>query len=76
LEPWSATTYLGHHSLEFSNRYLTPRRDAPNAEHIPFTEVIDPHGILEKMTKSDYIHTEENVVHYYSCYMDEDGKKR
>lgn len=44
-------------------------------EHVPFTEAADPYGYLEAMAKTDYIHGEENVVHYYTCHMNKDGVK-
>ena len=76
LEDWSQATYKDHSALDISNRYLTPKRDAPTAESIPFSKVVDPHGILEEMAKTGYIHSEENEVHYYRCLTDGDGTKR
>jgi hypothetical protein len=76
LESWSAATYAGHQALDITNRYFTPKRDAPEMEHIPFSEAVDPHGILADMTKSGYIHGEENNVLYYACHINEEGIKR
>jgi hypothetical protein len=76
LEVWSAASYAGHHAIDVSNRYFTPRRDAPEMEHIPFGEAVDPHGILEDMAKAGYVHGEENCVQYYICHVDEQGCKR
>lgn len=73
LEPWRTSTYSGSHSLELSNRYFTSRRDAADGTHIPFTEIVDPRGILEEMAKANYIHMEENEVRYYRSQTDEEG---
>ena len=70
LEAWSTSTYSGYHALDMSNRYLTPRRDAPSMEHIPFARAVDPKGTLEAMAKSGYIHGDENIVHYYTFSVD------
>jgi hypothetical protein len=75
LEKWTKSTYQGHSALDISNRYLTPKRDAPAAEHIPFPTSVDPQGILEEMAKSDYVHSEDNEVYYYSYNIDEDHKR-
>ena len=75
LEDWK-TTYLGHETLDFSNRYFTPKRDTPDMEHISFTRDEDPHGILEEMCKPAYIHVEENVIGYYCRIVDKKGKIR
>ncbi|KAF8884361.1 hypothetical protein BD779DRAFT_1472127 [Infundibulicybe gibba] len=74
LEVWQTPRYQSHSCLAISNRYLTPRRDAPNMEHIPFDPEVDPHGQLESVIKDGYVHGEENIVEYYT-QMDKDGKK-
>lgn len=75
-ETWETATYKGSYTLDLSNRYLTPKKDAPTAEHIPFSKVVDPHGILEDMAGKDYIHGEENEVQYYACHSEANGNKR
>jgi hypothetical protein len=76
LEAWSAGDFQGHRTLSPSNRYFTPRKDAPCMEHIPFDRLVDPNGILEHMTKAGYIHGEENIVQYYVREVDEQGKHK
>jgi hypothetical protein len=73
LEGWSPGSHRGHTALDASNRFFTPKKDAPTADHIPFDEAVDPHGILEAMRDSGYVHTEENVVCYYIRQIDEKG---
>ena len=64
----------GHSVLQASNRYFTPRKDAPNASEIPLAPDVDPYGILAKAVGSTLMHTEENVVYYYECTTSSDGK--
>jgi hypothetical protein len=73
---WSPATHLGQPAFDLSNRYFTPKRDAPQMEHIPFTETEDPHGILEGMAKSGYIRGEDNKVQYFTCHVDDKGNPR
>ncbi|KAF8872048.1 hypothetical protein BD779DRAFT_1453279 [Infundibulicybe gibba] len=71
---WQTPSHQSHLSLPMSNHYLTPRRDAPRMEHIPFETEEDPHGYLESMFKEGYVHGEENIVGYYTKSKEE-GKK-
>lgn len=78
MESWSATGSPGPDNspgLDASNQYVTPRRDVPGAQHIPFPASVDPKGILEGMIESDYVHTEENNVLYFSSRLDGAGKR-
>jgi hypothetical protein len=76
LEKWSTAKYAGYHAIDLSNRYFTPKRDAPDMEHVLFTKLVDPCSILEDMAKSNYVHGEENVVQYYTCHVDEQRNRR
>lgn len=60
--------------LDASNRYTTPRRDVPGAQHIPFLASVDPKDILESMSNSDYFHREETDVLYFFSRVDNSGK--
>ncbi|KAF8958454.1 hypothetical protein BDZ97DRAFT_2047168 [Flammula alnicola] len=51
--------------LEMSNRYFTPKKDAPQMPSIPLTADIDPHGYLARAGGQSHIHGEDNVVYYY-----------
>lgn len=74
---WSVAVHEGHSAaLDLTNRYFTPKRDAPGMEHIPFTESEDPHGILEEMAKTGYIRGEDNKVHYFTYHVDGQGNPR
>jgi hypothetical protein len=74
LEQWNPADYAGHDALDASNRYLTPKRDAPNMDSIPFQTSVDPHDILADMAKKgEYIHGIENRVYYYILDMDDNG---
>jgi hypothetical protein len=73
LEGWTPSKFGRHKALDMSNRYFTPKRDAPEMEHVPFDKLVDPHGILENMVQSGYVHGEENIVHYFIREAGEDG---
>ena len=76
LEAWVPGTHRGFPTLDLSNRYFTPTRDAPNMEHVPFHKLEDPLGVLEGMKESGYIHGEENTVWYFTREIDEEGNER
>ena len=76
LESWNPGTHRGCTTLEMSNRYFTPKRDAPDMEHIPFDKLVDPFGVLETMIESGYTHGEENKVRYFARETDEEGNER
>jgi hypothetical protein len=65
--------FLGIHLI---NRYLTSRREAPYAPHIPFDPSIDPSGYLTNLVKSNYFHDKQNVVKYYNRALDSKGATR
>jgi hypothetical protein len=75
IENWNTSTYSEYHALDLSNRYLTPKKDAPSMAHIPFQKSVDPHGYLEGLVGTDYVHGEENEVEYYSLRIDSEGKR-
>jgi hypothetical protein len=56
LENWS--TNQGLDSIDISNRYLTPSKEASGLESIPFHKGVDPRNILLDMAKSDHVHTD------------------
>jgi len=64
-------------SIDISNRYLTPAKEAPGSEDVPFHKGVDPQGILQSMAKgggsTTYIHTEDNQVQYFSTKRDTEG---
>jgi hypothetical protein len=76
LQNWSSSTFRDYPTLELSNRYFTPKKDALNMEHLPFHKTVDPHGILEAMAREGYKHTEENAVSYYARRIDDKGLQR
>jgi hypothetical protein len=76
LEALHASQHGDFVSLDASNRYFTPKRDAKNMTHVPFDRLVDPQGILENMASTGYVHGEENVVSYYARRVEEDGTER
>jgi hypothetical protein len=65
LESWALTRATQGSIFEASNRYFTPKRDAPDMEPIPISPLVDPRGILENLKKETFLHGEENQVYYY-----------
>ncbi|TFK57877.1 hypothetical protein BDN72DRAFT_730887, partial [Pluteus cervinus] len=72
LAPWQpvASAWTTGRGLVLTNRYFTRRSEANTMPSVPFSEGIDPRGILKKMLNSRIIHTEENEVRYYTRYAD------
>ena len=66
--------------LNLSNRYFTPAKEAHGLEATPFPKGVDPRGILEGMARGDglttHIHTEDNLVQYFSTKRDAEGNKK
>jgi hypothetical protein len=50
-----------------SNRFFTLKTDAPTEQDNPFSDGVDPIGVLEKMKTRDLIHAPENMVKYFKC---------
>jgi hypothetical protein len=76
LETWNNSIYAEHSCLDMTNRYFTPKKDAREMVHIPFSEAVDPRGILEEMTTAGYTHGEENEVQYYKYNVNSDNRER
>lgn len=76
VDRWTAGNFRGYSALDISNRYFTPRKDAPGVEHIPFENDVGPNGILESIANSGYAHSEENIVRYFTRQVDEKGDER
>ena len=66
----------GKPSINLSNRYFTPKKDAPMSNCVPFPNQVDPHGVLTAMIGDRYIHTEDNVVKYFNRVAEPDGHYR
>lgn len=52
-------------TLNASNRYFTPRKDARSAKELVFHNDVDPYGNLSRLIGPMYTHIEENNVSYY-----------
>jgi hypothetical protein len=61
--------------LSASNRYFTHKRDVGQTTQVTFGDGVDPNGVLKKMARTDYIHTDENEVKYYKLILGSDGTK-
>ena len=52
-------------TLNASNRYFTPKKDALDTKPLAFHKDVDPFGNLTRLLGLDRVHIEENVVSYY-----------
>ncbi len=52
-------------TLNTSNQYFTPRKDARTAKDLAFHTDIDSYGNLSRLLGPVHMHIEENVVTYY-----------
>jgi hypothetical protein len=52
-------------TLNASNRYFTPRKDARTAKELAFHSDVDPYGNLSRLLGPMHTHIEENNVSYY-----------
>lgn len=74
LPTWDDKEYLGFPGLRSSNRYFTWKDSKVRSPAVPFTNNVDPFGVLSSMAGNDYEHTKDNEVLYRSCIMGDDGK--
>ena len=66
----------GHTHLHASNRFLTPRKEAPDMEALALDDGVDPNNFLRQALNSGkFFHGEDNQVEYYACELNEGGKK-
>jgi hypothetical protein len=47
-------------TLNASNRYFTPRKDAQTTKQLQFHHNVDPYGNLTRLLGTDLVHMEEN----------------
>jgi hypothetical protein len=67
LQPNTIVDRHGEHpSIESYNWYFSLRKDLPYVTAVPFSNDIDPKGILAHAAGTTYIHADINVVSYYS----------
>ena len=61
-------------TLNASNRYFTPRKDARTAKELAFHSDVDPYGNLSRLIGPLHMHIEENTVSYYERVGDANAK--
>ncbi|KAF8801842.1 hypothetical protein BYT27DRAFT_7226656 [Phlegmacium glaucopus] len=78
LESWSlpSSPITQGRALDASNRYLTSKQDTPAMASIPIPTMIDPQGILKKLTKEGFLYSKENEVQYYQVHKSDKGTNR
>ena len=65
-----------HPSIDLLNRYFSSIRNAATEKSVPFSDEVDPHRILSRLETPNYIHSEQNVVHYYELIQRPSGEAR
>ncbi|KAK0462185.1 hypothetical protein IW261DRAFT_1628710 [Armillaria novae-zelandiae] len=76
LDKWTPSTYRGFPVFTLSNRYFRTVKEGAQHEAVPFSNDVDPVGILQRLGKTDMVHTEDNVVQYFKAHTDDEGKRR
>ncbi|KDR64926.1 hypothetical protein GALMADRAFT_149157 [Galerina marginata CBS 339.88] len=78
LEDWNPAMFEGHPAIDMNNRFFTLRKQAIMDEIIPFSNEVDPHGILAAAMGADdqFVHTTENEVEYYELLHDHEQEIR
>ncbi|KAK0505440.1 hypothetical protein EDD18DRAFT_1046825, partial [Armillaria luteobubalina] len=76
LDKWTPSTYRGFPAFTLSNRYFQTAKEGAQHEAIPFSDDVNPVGILQHLGKMDVVHTKDNVVQYFKAHTDDEGKCR
>ncbi|KAK0473082.1 hypothetical protein IW261DRAFT_1423864 [Armillaria novae-zelandiae] len=76
LDKWSPSTCRGFPAFTLSNRYFRAMKEGGQHKAVPFSNDVDPIGILQRLGKTDVVHTEDNVVQYFKAQTDDEGKRR
>ncbi|KAK0502547.1 hypothetical protein EDD18DRAFT_1100960 [Armillaria luteobubalina] len=76
LDKWTPSMYQGFPMLTLSNQYFQIVKEGAQHEAVPFSDDVDPAGILQHLGKRDMVHSEDNVVQYFKAQTDDEGKCR
>ena len=76
MEPLTLGQFLQFDTVEFSTCYFTSCRDDPNGAAMPFSQSMDPNGVLASMPNDKYFHGEDNKVLYYILKDNDEGQPR
>ncbi|KAK0478078.1 hypothetical protein EDD18DRAFT_1087031, partial [Armillaria luteobubalina] len=57
-------------------RYFQTMKEGAQHEAVPFSNNVNPVGILQRLGKTDVVHTKDNVVQYFKANTDDEGKCR
>ena len=75
LEPLQPSEFLNHPSIDTATRYFTSRREDPTGTAVPFSQTVDPKGILQSLGYGDYFHGPDNDVLFYTLVKAGDATK-
>lgn len=74
LQQWHQKKLAGHLALEFSCRYLTPKKFGQEFKPVTIPKDVDPNDILSSLHIGTYL--PDNVVSYHRRATDHDGLHR
>ena len=69
------TAFLDFVKIEASTRYFSSRDQDSLSESVPFSEHVDPKGILSAATGNTLFHGEDNDVKYCKILTDAEGNE-
>lgn len=70
MDMYLPSTFLEYSAIDLGTRYFTTRREDPHGAAVPFSDVVDPRGLLSSMATDTYFHGTDNEVLYYSLSSD------
>jgi hypothetical protein len=76
LDHWQPSTFTEYQAIDMANCYFTSQRQNPNAVPIDFHTLVNPNRTLCNMATGDLVHCEENDVHYFELYINEDLEEK
>lgn len=65
LEPLSFNSFKDTETINSSNRYFTSKYQNRDAVQFPFSNNVDPLGILTSLSSDHLVHDEENIVEFF-----------
>ncbi|KAK0488260.1 hypothetical protein EDD18DRAFT_1359525 [Armillaria luteobubalina] len=76
LDKWTPSMYRGFPVFTLSNRYFWTMKEGTQHEAVPFSNDVDPVGILQWLGNTDVVHTKDNAIQYFKANTDDKGKHR
>ncbi|RXW13662.1 hypothetical protein EST38_g12192 [Candolleomyces aberdarensis] len=75
MEEWKPSSIGMVPSIEADTRYFTKATPGSTLTDIPFSENVDPQGVLAGMKGEDFVHTADNEVVYLERILNEKAEE-